>query len=96
MSFPKSPTTRRPVPPPKSESQARLRDDLTSPGRQQREAANQYQSPYRDQNDVFATEAQKGEAMKHLTLPPGWDMKDAVDVTYHTHVAKRKQSSQIP
>lgn len=32
--------------------------------------------------------------MKHLRLPPGWDLRNEVDVTYHTHVAKRMDESQ--
>ena len=83
MSPPESPTRRRPVPPPKTESQARLREDLTSPGRQQ------YESPYRNQSDALATGAQKEKAMENLTLPPGWDLRNKADVKYHTHVAKR-------
>jgi hypothetical protein len=91
MSPPDSPTRRRPVPPPKTESQAKLREDLTSPSRQQRNASIQHESSSNVQTNTLDIEAQKREAMKHLTLPPGWDMRNEVDVTYHTHVAKRME-----
>jgi hypothetical protein len=94
MSPPESPTRRRPVPPPKTASQAELREALTSSSRHQRDASNQYEPPDQLQKKVVDPEADKQEAMKNLTLPPGWDLRNEVDVTYHTHVAKRMDSSQ--
>jgi hypothetical protein len=87
--MPGSPTRRRPVPPPKTESQARLREDLTSPSRAQRNAATEHELSGRSQNAALDPEAQKQDAMKHVTLPPGWNLRNEADVTYHTHVAKR-------
>ncbi len=87
--MPDSPTKRRPVPPPKTESQAQLRQELTSPSRAHGASLNQHQHTNAPQNEAPGSEAQRQEAIKHLTLPEGWDMKNAVDVTYHTHVAKR-------
>ena len=89
MPVPESPPRRRPVPPPKTESQAQLRQELTSPNRAHRTSSNQDQHIDGPQNEAPAPEAPTQEATKHLTLPEGWDMNNAVDVTYHTHVAKR-------
>lgn len=89
MSMPDSPTRRRPVPPPKTESQAQLRQELTSPSRAQRALPTQHEYTDGTQKEAPDPEIQGQAASKHLTLPEGWDMKNAVDVTYHTHVAKR-------
>jgi len=96
MSTPDSPpssTRRRPVPPPKTKSQALLRQELTSPDQSQSAASNQHAPTDEPQdesrNELPDSEARRREAMKHLTLPPGWDLSDGVDVTYHTHIAKR-------
>ncbi len=89
MPLPDSPTKRRPVPPPKTESQAQLRQELTSPGRAQGASLNQHEYTNAPQNEAPDFEARKQETTKHLTLPEGWDMRNAADVTYHTHVAKR-------
>lgn len=86
MSTPDSPlssTRRRPVPPPKTESQALLRQELTSSAQSQSARTDE------PQNELPDLEARRRETVKHLTLPPGWDLSDGVDVTYHTHIAKR-------
>lgn len=94
MSTPASPTKRRPVPPPKTESEARLRDELTSPSREHADALDVGASTHNSGSGLSDVEIRKQEAMKHLTLPPGWDLRNEVDVTYHTHVAKRMDPSQ--
>ncbi|KAF7510150.1 hypothetical protein GJ744_007049 [Endocarpon pusillum] len=88
MPVPESPPRRRPVPPPKTESQAQLRQELTSPSRTHRTSSNQAEYIDGPQNEAPHSEAPKQEGTNHLTLPEGWVMKNAVDVTYHTHVAK--------
>ena len=90
--MPDSTARRRPVPPPKTESQAQLRQELTSPGRSPRDASNQPEVQTTAQSQLSDAEARRRETMKHLTLPPGWNMANEVDVTYHTHIAKRMGS----
>lgn len=86
--MPNTPTRRRPVPPPKTESEARLRDDLTSPHRSPTAVSKRKEIEVEPPMENADPDAQQREAMKHLTLPPGWNLRNEVDVTYHTHVAK--------
>ena len=89
MPSPESSTRRRPVPPTKTASQAELRESLISAARQHRDGSNPNGHSDGAQNVTPDRETDKNEAMKNLTLPPGWDLRSEADVAYHTHIAKR-------